>query len=72
MKIGIISDTHGLLHADVFKQFNDVDQIWHAGDMGDVKIISDLQTIAPVPPFMAIMKSIILDNIFKKLIFLLT
>ena len=33
--IGIISDTHGFLHPDVFKYFAHCDEIWHAGDFGD-------------------------------------
>ncbi len=48
MKVGVISDTHGKINAEVFELFSGVDQIWHAGDIGDVKVISDLQTIAPV------------------------
>ena len=33
-KIGLISDTHGYLDDAVFKHFDDVDEIWHAGDFG--------------------------------------
>lgn len=35
MRIGIISDTHGYLHPDVFTHFQDCDEIWHAGDFGE-------------------------------------
>jgi putative phosphoesterase len=48
MKIGIISDTHGQLPAEVFKIFEGVDHIFHAGDIGEVSIISELETICPV------------------------
>ena len=48
MNIGLISDTHGSLPAAVFDVFNDVDQIIHAGDIGDPSVISELETIAPV------------------------
>ena len=48
MNIGLISDTHGTLPAAVFDVFNDVDHIIHAGDIGDLSIISELETIAPV------------------------
>lgn len=34
-RIGLISDTHGFLHPEVFKYFKDCDEIWHAGDFGD-------------------------------------
>jgi len=35
MKIGLISDTHGYLDTKVFDYFKNVDEIWHAGDIGD-------------------------------------
>lgn len=34
-KIGLISDTHSYLDDAVFKHFDGVDEIWHAGDFGD-------------------------------------
>ncbi len=48
MKIGVISDTHGLVKDKVFQIFKDVDLIIHAGDIGNLKVIGDLLSIAPV------------------------
>lgn len=48
MKIGIISDTHGLLRPEVFDAFQGVDYILHAGDVGDSDILIELEAIAPV------------------------
>ena len=48
MKIGIISDTHGKVPPQIYNVFDGVDQIWHAGDIGDLKVITELETIAPV------------------------
>lgn len=48
MKIGIISDTHGLLRAQVFEAFEGVEHILHAGDVGDPGILVELAAIAPV------------------------
>src|SRR5687768_8611706 len=48
MNIGIISDTHGLLRAQVFQAFEGVDHILHAGDVGDPDILVELAAIAPV------------------------
>jgi len=48
LKVGIISDTHGLLRAEVFEVFEGVDHILHAGDFGDVGILDELAAIAPV------------------------
>jgi putative phosphoesterase len=48
MKIGIISDTHGLLRAQVLEVFEGVEHVLHAGDVGDPDILTELATIAPV------------------------
>ncbi len=48
MRIGLISDTHGILRPAVFDLFRNVDHILHAGDIGSPDILTDLQTIAPV------------------------
>ncbi len=47
-KIGIISDTHGLVRQRVVKSFKDVDLIVHAGDIGKTDVLETLQTIARV------------------------
>ena len=49
-KIGIISDTHGLIRQRVVKSFKDVDLIVHAGDIGTHEALKTLQTIAKVYP----------------------
>jgi len=46
--IGVISDTHGLLRPEVFKAFHHVERIIHAGDIGNEKILQELENIAPV------------------------
>jgi uncharacterized protein len=38
IKIGLISDTHGFLDENVFKHFENCDEIWHAGDFGTTEI----------------------------------
>ncbi len=48
MRIGIISDTHGLLRPEAFTALNGSDRIIHAGDIGAVTVIETLATIAPV------------------------
>ena len=47
-KIGIISDTHGVLPAQVFELFAGVDRIIHAGDVGNEQILQQLKRLAPV------------------------
>ncbi len=48
MKIGLISDTHGHLPADIFTIFSGVDLIIHAGDIGAENVLTDLRALAPV------------------------
>lgn len=48
MKLGIISDTHGLLRPEVVPLLKDVDHILHLGDVGKISILDELAKIAPV------------------------
>ena len=48
MTIGILSDTHGYLHPNIFSFFEKCDEIWHAGDIGNSEILDQLELIAPV------------------------
>ncbi len=48
MLIGIVSDTHGYLHPAVGDYFSGVDLILHAGDVGSLDIIRELEALAPV------------------------
>lgn len=47
MRIGIISDTHGLLRPEAVERLAGVHHIIHAGDIGRPEVISDLRKIAP-------------------------
>ncbi len=42
-RIGLLSDTHGYLHPDILNYFKEVDEIWHAGDIGTVELINRLE-----------------------------
>ena len=48
MRIGILSDTHGLLRPQVLPALKGVDRILHLGDVGKLSILKELETIAPV------------------------
>ena len=48
MKIGVISDTHGLLRDEALAALQGVEHILHAGDVGDAAILDELRAIAPV------------------------
>src|SRR5579859_1662330 len=47
-RIGIISDTHGLLRPEAERALTGVDHIIHAGDIGRPEIVDALRRIAPV------------------------
>lgn len=48
MKIGLISDTHGFLDPKVFIHFRDCDEVWHAGDFGDMLVVKTLEDFKPL------------------------
>ena len=48
MKIGIISDTHGLLRPEVIEHLEGSSLILHAGDINRQEILDKLEQIAPV------------------------
>lgn len=48
MRIGVISDTHGLLRPEALAFLQGSDRIVHAGDIGDARILDALSAIAPL------------------------
>jgi len=48
IRIGVIADTHGCLHPQVAHCFAGVERIIHAGDIGGLSVLSELERIAPV------------------------
>ncbi|MDE7160545.1 MAG: metallophosphatase family protein [Muribaculaceae bacterium] len=47
-RIGILSDTHGYWDDRYRLHFDGCDEIWHAGDIGDISIVERLREVAPV------------------------
>lgn len=47
-RIGLLSDTHGHFDERYVKYLSSCDEIWHAGDIGDISVIDRLRDIAPV------------------------
>ena len=48
LRIGLIADTHGLVHPRVPALFANVDHIIHAGDVGGAHVLDALRTLGPV------------------------
>jgi hypothetical protein len=47
-RIGLLSDTHGFLHPRIFPFFEKVDEIWHAGDIGNLETADSLAAFKPL------------------------
>ena len=48
LKIGVISDTHGLLRQEALEALKGCDTIIHAGDIGGQRVLEGLSAVAPV------------------------
>ncbi len=48
ISIGLLSDTHGLIHERLFSFFEKVDEIWHAGDIGGIEVADKLAGFKPL------------------------
>lgn len=47
MRIGLLSDTHSFLDPTVFQYFEECDEIWHAGDIGQIEVAQALSEFRP-------------------------
>jgi putative phosphoesterase len=47
-RIGLLSDTHGFLDPKLFKFFDSCDELWHAGDIGNIEIADQLAKFKPL------------------------
>ena len=48
IRVGLISDTHGLLRPEALAALHGSDRIIHAGDIGNAEVLETLRGIAPV------------------------
>ncbi len=47
-RIGILSDTHGMLDDRILEHFANCDEVWHAGDWGSIDVVNKLRAFKPV------------------------
>ena len=47
-RIGLISDTHSFFDERLLKLFADCDEVWHAGDVGDIRLLNRLKEWKPL------------------------
>ncbi len=48
MRIGLISDTHGIVLPFLHKALGEADEIWHAGDIGGLSVLDELRAMKPI------------------------
>jgi len=47
-RIGLLSDTHGSMDPKIRDWFKEVDEIWHAGDIGSMDVLDQLEAFKPL------------------------
>ena len=47
-KILLLSDTHGYIGEDILKYVNQCDEVWHAGDIGNLHVTDKIKAIKPL------------------------
>ena len=47
-RIGLLSDTHGFIHERLYPFFEKVDEVWHAGDIGNIETAGKLAAFKPL------------------------
>ncbi len=48
IRVSLLSDTHSYIDDQILKFCENSDEIWHAGDIGDLKVTNALEKVAPV------------------------
>ena len=66
MKIGLLSDTHGWIHPRLFDHFADCDEIWHAGDIGNVETADRLSSFKPLKAVYGNIDDAVIRSIYKE------
>ncbi|MFK7771513.1 MAG: metallophosphoesterase [Saprospiraceae bacterium] len=47
-RIGLLSDTHSYFDEKIYDYFKEVDEIWHAGDIGSMEVVEKLEAFKPL------------------------
>jgi putative phosphoesterase len=66
MKIGLISDTHGWIHPRLFDHFAACDEIWHAGDIGNIETADSLAVFKPLKAVYGNMDDSLVRTVYKE------
>jgi len=47
-RIALLSDTHSYIDDRILNHVADADEVWHAGDIGDIAVTDELQKVKPL------------------------
>ncbi len=47
-KILLLSDSHGYIDTDILKYVQQADEVWHAGDIGDLQVTDSIKALKPL------------------------
>ncbi|MFA9391973.1 MAG: metallophosphoesterase [Prolixibacteraceae bacterium] len=65
-RIGLLSDTHGFVEPKLYEFFKDCDEIWHAGDFGNIETADIIGAFKPLRGVWGNIDDHILRKSFKK------
>ncbi|HKM93227.1 MAG TPA: metallophosphoesterase family protein [Prolixibacteraceae bacterium] len=65
-RIGLLSDTHGFIEPKLYEFFSECDEIWHAGDFGNLETLQKLSAFKPLRGVYGNIDDHTIRKIFKK------
>lgn len=66
MKIGLLSDTHGWINPSLFEHFKECDEIWHAGDIGNIETADRLAEFKPLRAVFGNIDDAVVRKVYKE------
>jgi uncharacterized protein len=66
MRIGLLSDTHAHLDRRIPDFFASCDEIWHAGDIGSLEVVEQLQALKPIRAVFGNIDGRLIRNLFPE------
>ncbi|GAF03883.1 hypothetical protein JCM21142_72571 [Saccharicrinis fermentans DSM 9555 = JCM 21142] len=61
-RIGLLSDTHSYFDPRFKELFANCDEIWHAGDIGDIRVLDDMRQLKLLVLYMEILMMLQLEQ----------
>ena len=62
----LLSDTHGYIDENILSYISDVDEVWHAGDIGNINVIEKIKLLKPIKAVYGNIDNTIIRNLSEK------